>query len=178
MHKKLSEEVISDNSYRKLTKKIFDVWNWKIKNYLISWASKTNFATMILPITKDKEIIYIKEFREWPEKKIFSFPIWIQEKELSFEENAKKELKEETWYEVKVLIYIWETIVANYDRDFCKYFLALDLDKAWEQNLEIWEEIKVFKCSIEEFEEIIKSWFINCPLALSCFTLAKMKGYV
>ncbi len=174
---KISEKVIVDNWHRKVISKDFDVWNWKVYNYLITWHCKTIYATMTFWLTKDKKVIYIKEYREWIENFIHSFSMWVYESDLSFEENARKELNEETWYVGEDIIYLWESIVANYDDTIMKYFFIDNCEFIW-QSLEAWEDIKVFTCNIEEFEEKIKSWLISCPMTITCYTLAKMRWYV
>lgn len=171
------EKLILDNWFRKIISRDYEVSRGIIYNYLIAKSSNTDYATMNMALTKDKEIIYIKEFREWIEDYVFGFSVWVYEKELTFEENAKKELKEETWYIWKKIIYLWESITANYEDMKIKYFFTNDCEFIW-QNLETWEDIEVFKCSVKEFEEKIKLGIINCPLALSCYTLAKLNGYV
>jgi ADP-ribose pyrophosphatase len=51
---------------------------------------------MVFPITRDNEVIYIKEYRFGIEDYLYSFPVGKQELDLDIEENAKKELEEET----------------------------------------------------------------------------------
>lgn len=175
--KKISEKVVLDNNYRKIISKEYDVGNWIIYNYLIAASSNAKYATIAFWLTKDEKVIYIKEYREWVEDYIYSFSMWVYEENLSFEENAKKELQEETGYIWWYIYYLWETITANYEDLKMRYFFIDNCEFSW-QNLEQWEDIEVFTCSLEEFEEKIKSGFINCPLTITCFTLAKLKGYV
>ncbi len=171
--KKISEKVIYKNSYRKVILKKLEL-NGNLNEYPISSHTWEKIATMVFPLNKNKEVIFCKEWRLWIENFVYSFPAWIQESFLSFEENAKKELKEEVWAVSNEIIYLWETIVANYDNTIIKYFLAPDCQEK-EQELEGWEIIEVQKCSILEFEQKIISWEINCPLTISCFSLAKLK---
>ena len=178
IYKKLSEKVVLDNWFRKIISKDFDDWNWIIDSYLISSHIWTNYWAMIFPITRDNEVIYIKEYRFGIEDYLYSFPVGKQELDLDIEENAKKELEEETWYIWWKMVYLWETIVANYDQNLVKYFLANDVYLWSKQKLDSWESIEVFKCTKEEFEEKIKSGLINCPLTITCYTLAKLKWYV
>ena len=138
----------------------------------IPWGKKT--WTMVLALDKKWDIIYIKEFRYWVEDYITWFPIWILEENLSEEENIKKELKEETWYETSKIEYLWETIWANFDNTLIKYYLAKDCKK-WKQELEWSEYIEVFTTTKKKFKKMIKDWKIKCPLAISCFNLWKNK---
>jgi ADP-ribose pyrophosphatase len=174
--KKLSGETILDNWYKKVVSKDFLTKNWEIYNYLILSNSKEEEeGVMILALTQKKEIIYIKEFRVGREEYIYSFPAGNVEKEISLENNAIKELKEETGYIWENIQYLWQTIIANYERETMDYFF-IDNCSFVGQELENGEDIEVFTCSKEDFEEKIKSWLINCPLTIACFTLAKMKN--
>lgn len=175
--KKVRDEVVLDNGFRKIIARDYEVTQWKIYEYFVSSQSKWNEAVIVFPLTKNNEVVYIKEFRVWIEDYIYSFPMGIKEPDLSLEENAKKELKEETWWTCMEINYLWETIVANYDKNIVKHFFASGVELGL-QNLETWEDIEVFKCSLKEFEEKIKKGIINCPLTLSCYTFAKLKGYV
>lgn len=177
-YKKIKEELIIDNWFRKIVSKDFDNWNKIIDSYLISSQIWTNYWVMVFPITRDKKVIYIKEYRFGIEDYLYSFPVGKQEIWEEIEETAKKELEEETWYIWWEITYLWETIVANYDQNLVKYFIINNLENLSKQKLDSWEEIEIFKCSLAEFEEKIKSGLINCPLTLSCYTLAKLKWYV
>lgn len=169
---KLSEKVLFDNGYRRLLEKKFEIKNSVIHDYQTTSISGINIATMIIPITSDWQIIYNKEFKYWPEKLMISFPVGVLDEGISRIENAKKELKEESWYETKNIEYIWETIAANYDDTIISYFLARNCVFIW-QDLELWEYIETYKTSVENFEKMILSWEVKCPLTISCFFLAR-----
>lgn len=175
--KKISEDIIHQNPWRKILVKKIRNKAWNIDTYSTVSHTWEKFATMVLPITKTGEIIYCKEWRVWIEDFVYNFPFWIKEKRISFEENAKKELLEEVWCITDNMIYLWESISVNYDDTIIKYFLALDCD-LWENDLEEWEYIEVIKSNIKEFEEKILSWIINCPITISCYSLAKFKWFI
>lgn len=62
---KIDEEILFSNKYRKIIWKNFKLRDWKIHNYLISSHVWIKIATMVLPLTKNNEIILCKEFRYW-----------------------------------------------------------------------------------------------------------------
>ena len=99
----------------------------------------------------------------------------MQEPDISPENNAIKELKEEVWCVSNNISYLWETIAWNFDTTIVNYFFA-DKCYLWENNLEDWEYIEIQKCSLAEFEQKIISWEINCPLTISCYTKAKLQN--
>ena len=78
---------------------------------------------------------------------MFWFPVWILEPNLTKIENIKKELSEETWYKSNEIEHIWETIVWNYDNTKIVLYKANNCE-LWKQELEDWEVIEVFTCSL------------------------------
>jgi len=132
---------------------------------------------MVLPITKNWEIVYIKEFRYWVEDFIIWFPVWIQENNLTQIENTKKELEEETWYKSNEIIYLGETISWNYEDTIIKLYFAKNCEE-WIQDLETWEVIEVFNTNLKNFENIILWKNLICPLSMTAFTLARLKWLI
>lgn len=177
--KKIWEKIVFDSPFRKVIQKDFIVKDWTTHNYMVTsqWDSKRAW-TMALTITNKWEIIYWKEFRYWTEEFIAQFPVWILEEDLSEVENIKKELKEEVWYDSDNIEYIWDTTVWNYDDTIIKHYIARDCYSIWWNTPEVWEYIEVCKTSIEDFEEMIRSWKVKCPLTLSCWSLAKSKKLI
>ncbi len=170
-------EVVYNNNWRKIIVKTLKTKTWILQTYPISSHCGPEHATMIFPISKDNRVIYCKEWRPWIEDFVYCFPIWMQESDLSFKENALKELEEEAWCKAKDIHYLWESIIANYDNTIAKYFIALNCE-VWENSLEDWENIEVMSCSLDEFAEKINSWQINCPLTISCYTKAKLQNKI
>jgi ADP-ribose pyrophosphatase len=142
--------------------------------YLTVWTKGTKKATMILPITTDKKIVVIREYRVWIEGLVNGFPVGILERYLSPTENCKKELSEETWYKSNNFTKLGSSIIEGYQDGSVHYFLATDCI-VWESNLEVGENIEVYTTTLIGFEKLIIDGTINCPLSLSCYTLAKAK---
>ena len=170
--KKIHEQIVFDNKYRKIIKKTFQIKNWKTHDFFIAWSSWTNISTMVMPITKESKIIYGKEFRYGPQSFVNNFPFWILEENLEEIENVKKELKEETWYTSNNIEYLWESIMWGYETWIVKYYIAKDCIP-WEQKLEDSEYIETKLSTKKEFEKMIRRWEINCPFTLSCWVLWK-----
>ncbi len=177
IQRKKSEKEIYNNSKKKILLRVFETKDWTEKEIPIYSNAWSRFGTMTLALDKENNIYYWKEYRDWPEIFVNNFSVGKHEKELSFEENALKELEEELWMSTKNLIYLGETIVWNYDTWIIKYYLWKDC-YIGDQKLEFWENFEIKKCSIKEFEEKIVSWEINCPLTISCFTMAKLKWLI
>ena len=176
--KKISEEIVLKNRHRKIIKKEFLEKNWEISSYLI-YAHDTEITiwTFILPLTKDGQIIYIKEYRAWPEKVVISFPVGALDDNITEIENCKKELEEETWYTSENIIYLWDSIIENYYEWEAKYYVALNCELKWKQELDVGENIDVYKTSVSDFYKMVLSWEVKSSKTAYCFLLAKEKGY-
>ena len=92
-------------------------------------------------------------------------------------ENCKRELKEETWYFSEEIEFLWESIIENYFEWKVLYYIAKNCKKISNQDLEIWENIWVFKTSSSEFEKMISDWKVLSSKTAYCFLLAKLKKY-
>lgn len=174
--KKISEKEVFNDWVKKLVVKTFTDWKKEFIRPGISNVA-SHYWTMILTLDSDNNIYYWEEFRYWNEDMVRNFPWWRHEPELTFEENALKELKEELWATSDEIIYLWESIISGFEHWIVKYFLVKNCI-FWEQELEETEDIKINKCSLEEFEQKIVSWEINCPLTISCYTKAKLQNKI
>ena len=66
---KIFEKIIVSNPYLKVSQKDYIDEKWNKSSFLITWHNKKeSIWTMILPITSDWQILYLKEYRYWPEK--------------------------------------------------------------------------------------------------------------
>lgn len=176
---KISEKIVVQNPYLKVLEKNFVDENGKTSSFLITGHNQEETeATFILPLTKNNTILYLKEFRYWPEEIVINFPVWMLENGFSHHENAKKELLEETGYFSDEIEFLGETIIENYFEGKISYFIAKNCEKLWNQNLEEGEKIEVFEASIEEFEGMILDGKVRSSKTAFCFLLAKMKKFL
>lgn len=61
---KISEKIIVQNPYLKVSEKKFSDKNGKISSFLITGHNKKETdATFILPLTVDNTILYLREYR-------------------------------------------------------------------------------------------------------------------
>ena len=175
--KKIYEKVVAQNPYLKVSEKRYEDENGNISSFLITWHNREKTIwTFVLPITQDWEILYLKEYRYWPEDFVINFPVWMLDDWVDEIENCKRELKEETWYFSEEIEFLWESIIENYFEGKIRYYIAKNCKKISNQNLEIWENIWVFKTSISEFEKMISDWKVLSSKTAYCFFLAKLKN--
>jgi len=140
----------------------------------MEWTNNQK-AVFIFPITKEKEIIYLEEYRFWPWKFMKMFPAgWIW-KSKTTKDAAERELFEETWYKASKIFFLWNYIHNGYIAWSIDLYFWIDCEKVWEQKLENIEEIKVLKSSIENFNFMIENNKIECPWIEIAFRRAKEK---
>lgn len=177
--KKINEKCVSQNNYLKVKEKIYEDENGIKSSFLITSHNKSKTIwTYILPITQDKEIIYLKEFRYGPEEIVINFPVWMLDDWISEIENCKKELFEETWFISDRFEYLWESIIENYFEWRMKYYVALDCKRVSEQQLGEAEKIEVYISSVTEFEKMITENKVLSSKTCYSFFLAKCKWYL
>lgn len=169
--KKIKETIVYSNGKKQVFNRVFDVDGY-VKDVPVYWNVWSIYGTMTLALDSDNNIYYWREYRDGPEKEILNFSAGKHETDLSFEENALKELEEELWVTDCDISYLWESIVGYYDTGIMKYFIAKNC-KFWEQKLEEWEVFAMEKCSLQDFTRKIENNEVMCPLTLSCYLLAK-----
>jgi ADP-ribose pyrophosphatase len=131
----------------------------------------SNWANVVA-ITKDQKIVLIKQFRHGTN----SYTIEIPGGAINHGEDplvaAQRELAEETGYTSKN----WSLLgMADVNPAFmtnsCLTYLARDVEKTQEQNLDPFEEIEVSLTDKTKIDEMVKKREITHSLVLSAFYL-------
>ncbi|HIK05613.1 MAG TPA: NUDIX hydrolase [Trichormus sp. M33_DOE_039] len=114
---------------------------------------------LVLPITTSREIIFVRQYRHGAEDFFIELPAGRFEPTKETPEDAgMRELQEETGYSAEKLLKI-ATLYDNPSKEtnLIHLFLAENVFKIGEQNLDITEEIEVILIPIEEvLEKIIQ----------------------
>ena len=127
---------------------------------------------MVVPFISDDQILLVNQYRYLNQKESLEFPCGSVEDGLSKEENAIKELREETGKSGKIK-YVGEfSPYTGASDEMCSVFIAKDLYDSPLPN-DSTEEFEIVKMSIAEFEELIKQNKIWDGLTLSAWILAK-----
>jgi len=170
--KELEKKLIIDNWFWRIFQTFFET-SWRKWNVLtMEWVSNQK-AVFIFPLTKEKEVIYLNEYRFWPRKYMKMFPSWWIWKSKTTKEAAERELLEETWYKSEKIIYLWNYIHNWYIVWDIDLYFWINCKKISNQQLEDIEEIEVLKSSLEDFEKMIKNNEIHCPWSELAFIKAK-----
>lgn len=95
--KKISEEIVVDNGWRKVYRSYYqDTQGNKIDMLTYANSRGDGNGAMIIAITKEKKILLLKEFRYGPEQYMFNFPVGSTDANESSKEAAIRECLEET----------------------------------------------------------------------------------
>ncbi|MBF0472597.1 MAG: NUDIX hydrolase [Nitrospirae bacterium] len=116
-----------------------------------------NGIACVIPITIDKKVIIIKQFRPAVGKFVIEFPSGLNDKNEPLIDVAKRELFEETGYKADTLNEIAVgPISAGASSEVLTIFLAKDVYLNGCQTLDDAEEIEVFTVSMNRFNEEVK----------------------
>lgn len=137
---------------------------------------KHNGAVCALGITKDNKIILVKQFRKAIEKDLIEIPAGKLEKGEEPENAIRRELKEETGYEVISLQYITQFYTSPGFSDEAGYLYFAKLGNQGEKCLDEDEDIDLIECSFEEALQMIQDGKIQDAktiLAISLYAVYK-----
>jgi 8-oxo-dGTP pyrophosphatase MutT (NUDIX family) len=128
-------------------------------------------ATMVVPVLDDGKIIMTKQYRYLNQRVSIEFPGGGKKIDLSFEENAKQELAEESGFEAGKIEYIGEYNPYNGVTDeVTKIYLASNLIKSSAKPDES-EEFEILFLSEQEINEKIKCGEIWDGMSLAAWSL-------
>jgi 8-oxo-dGTP pyrophosphatase MutT (NUDIX family) len=103
----------------------------------------------IVPLTDDKEVLLIRQFRPPVNGYVIEFPAGLNEKGDSLEEAARRELLEETGYYSKDMIYLAEgPLSSGASGEILTAFLAMGLEFRGIGERDETEDIEVLKIPI------------------------------
>ena len=105
----------------------------------------------IVPVTDDKEVLLIRQFRPPVKGYVIEFPAGLSEKENNLEEAARRELLEETGYSAEKMIYLTEgPLSSGASSEVLTAFLATGLEFQGLGKQDETEDIEVLKIPIHE----------------------------
>ncbi len=175
----LNEEKIYSTSIFSLNRQECQLRNGKIMPayYVMNFPNWIH----VLPLTAQKEIIMVKQYRQGTQDWFLEFPGGsFDSKDKDPKVSGQRELLEETGYKSNQ----WEEIMCIYPNPAFQtnklyIYMAFDCLKTQEPQLEPFEELELKVLSFEELECLSKEGKINHALMLSSLflSLSKIKDY-
>jgi ADP-ribose pyrophosphatase len=151
--KELSREIIFQKYSRKIEKVIFRLANKKEKDFYIK---KEGPAVGILAITKDEQVILVKQYRPGPSEILNELPGGYVDDGESPKRAAERELLEETGYKGKM-----QLVTMAYD---CAYstmnrycMVATSCEKVANQKLDDSEFAEIVLLPLDDFRQLLRS---------------------
>ena len=141
------------------------------------YLSRTTVGVSIVPyFEKSQSVLLVRQYRHPIGKAIWQFPAGGKEAGESFSQTAKKELLDETGYEVSSLVDLGKYYPdAGISSDEGRVFVALNpkkkFDKAKKDPL---EKIDIKEVNLATLEKMIKSGRIRDGWTLGAYSLFKL----
>ncbi|HRP01036.1 MAG TPA: NUDIX hydrolase [Candidatus Kapabacteria bacterium] len=161
---------------------IFDAYIKKRKNpvtneYGSFTVLQSNNWVNIIPITKDKEIILIEQYRHGTDSITLEIPGGLIENGEAPLSAAKRECTEETGYSSKSDIIQTGVSYPNpaYQSNQCFSFVWFDCEYSIEQKLDRHEIINIHKHTFSEVKSMIENGTINHSVILTAFYYFSIK---
>jgi ADP-ribose diphosphatase len=127
----------------------------------------------VIPVTKEGDIVFIRQFRHGVQKITLEIPGGIVESHETPLAGAKRELAEETGYCSDNFVSLG-VVHPNpaIQGNVCNIYLALNASLSQEVNFDENEEIVIQKVKMNKLLEVLNSGQITNAMVLSSFTLA------
>lgn len=149
----LSREIAFQKYSRKIEKVMYKMPNGEESDF---YLKKEGPATGILALTKDQQVILVKQFRPGPNEILNELPGGYVGENESPQQAGERELLEETGYKGKS-----QLVATAFD---CAYstmkrycVMVTDCEKVSEQNLDKTEFAEVVLMPLPEFRKLLKS---------------------
>ncbi len=166
-------KLVSSNLYGSF--RIFDL---KIEHFISPKTNKeyefyiieSNSWVNVIPLTEDKNVVFIKQFRHGIRGITLEIPGGIVEEGDDPKSAAIRELQEETGYSSQNIEFLGK-VHPNpaFLTNWCYTYLATDVKKIGEQKLEEREDIEVVLIPLDKVIDLILHGKITHSLVISAF---------
>ena len=165
--KLLKSEVLINNPWLKVRKDCVQLPSGvKIRDYYVSQLSK---VAQVFALTKDKKVIFVKQYRYPVSKTLLELPAGIYSPPETPRSVAKRELLEETGYLSKRLKYLGRIVeYPTKNNHEVHLYLAKDVEFTKLANPESTEDIEVVLLPVESILTLIRKGKIFVGGTISC----------
>jgi len=118
-------------------------------------------AVTIVAVTKDKELVLVRQFRQAAGQIVLEIPAGVPKKNEKGEDTARRELEEETGFQAKKIRKIWEGYASpGYSDELIQFYLAEDMTQVKPHPDED-EFVEVDIVDVEALVDMLKNGKIN-----------------
>ena len=152
----ISEEDVSPDKWFPVSKHVVRLPNGIVVDDY--YLSPIGDVVMILPITKGKKIVLVKQYKHGVGEVIIELPAGFKKEGISYQQTAVEELEEEVGIRVNVKNLISLGKLASNPTKLTSSihgFLAKDLEFNSIQNLEVTEDIEIVEVTPDEAIKMI-----------------------
>lgn len=171
----LKEEDVSPSSWFPLFKHTVKLPTGKVVDDY--YLSKMGDVAMIVAVTKDKKVVFVRQYKHGAGGIIIELPAGRVRKGNTPEEEAKVELEEETGFvahRLEELGYMYGE--PSKDTFRTHGFLVRNIEIQKEQKLEETEDIEVLLIPVHEIDKMIISGEIQATDTIAIYRLAQLKA--
>lgn len=149
----LSREIAFQKYSRKIEKVMFKLPDGKETDFYIK---REGPAAGVLAITKNKQVILVKQYRPGPEEVLLELPGGYVDPNEKPEKTMERELLEETGYKgkVKLVTTCFDDAYSTMNR-YC--FVATDCEKVSEPQTGEHEFVELELLTLEDFRNLLRS---------------------
>lgn len=169
--KVLSSEIVFSNKWCKIKKDSVKLPNGKvIDDYFITELGN---IVMVFALTKDKHVVFVKQYRHGVKKVLLELPAGIHEQDEVLEIAAKRELLEETGYVARDLIPLGRVVdYPTKNSHHIDLFLTKDVVYQTPPIPEDTEDIEVVLIPLDNLLELIEEGGIFVTGTITCIIKA------
>ena len=157
-------------------------WSYKIDTYLFPNGKQgeyhycfTHGSVFIVPVTPEGKIIMVKQYRYLNDRFSIEFPGGGVKTENGHDEQARKELVEETGNDGTLTYAGMFNPFNGVTNEICKVYLARNLKPSREFKKDESEEFELLEYTPAEIEKMIQSNEIYDGMSLAAWALVKDK---
>lgn len=172
--KLLSSKMALDNRWFKVRQDKVQLPNGKILDDYFVWESGD--VAMVVSITSDNKIVLVKQYKHGSQQIMIECPAGYTNDSEDPLLAAKRELVEETGYEIKTIEPLAKLINApTKENGIIHVFLARVGKKVIKQNLDVSEEIEILEVPVPDVLKMIENGEIWATASISAIFISLNK---
>lgn len=175
--KLLSKKDVSPSKWFPIEERTYELPNGTVvDDFTVSTLAD---VSLIIPITKDKKVVLVQQYKPGVDDVIMQFPGGrMENRYATFDELAQHELEEEVGIKVELNQLTQFARFSGFSTkasEIVFFYLAKDCEFNSKQNFDPTEEIEVLTITPQEMDRLVESNEIWCAQTVAGWELAKKK---